>query len=123
MTTSSHVAHPPAATNHPRMNVSQPVPAEHCPRMTDDAHQRPAVLLRAVGLNFFYGKHQALFDVSMEIQKNRITALIGPSGCGKSTFLRVFNRMNETVKGSRVEGQILLGDRDVRSLDLVNVRR
>jgi len=91
--------------------------------MTDDARQRPAVLLRAVGLNFFYGKHQALFDVSMEIQKNRITALIGPSGCGKSTFLRVFNRMNETVKGSRVEGQILLGDRDVRSLDLVNVRR
>ena len=123
MTTSSHLAQPPAASNPPRVNVSQPASAEQRPKMTDDAHQRPAALMRAVGVNFFYGKHQALFDVSMEIQASRITALIGPSGCGKSTFLRVFNRMNETVKGSRVEGQILFGDRDVRSLDLVNVRR
>src|SRR5262245_8546361 len=123
MTTSSHLAQPPTATNHPRVNVSQPAPAEHRPKITDEAHQRPAALMRAVGVNFFYGKNQALFDVSMEIQASRITALIGPSGCGKSTFLRVFNRMNETVKGSRVEGQILFGDRDVRSLDLVNVRR
>jgi phosphate transport system ATP-binding protein len=125
MTTSSHLAQPPAVTNHPRMNVSQPAPApaEQRSKMTDDAHTRPAALMRAVGLNFFYGKNQALFDVSMEVQASRITALIGPSGCGKSTFLRVFNRMNETVKGSRVEGQILFGDRDVRSLDLVNVRR
>jgi len=120
MTTSSHLAQPPAPSN-PRVNVSQPASSEHRHKTTDD--QRPTALMRALGLNFFYGKHQALFDVSMEIQASRITALIGPSGCGKSTFLRVFNRMNETVKGSRVEGQILFGDRDVRSLDLVNVRR
>src|SRR5437764_1930282 len=104
MSTSSHLAQPPTASNHPRMYVSQPAPAEQRPKITDDAHQRPAPLMCAVGLNFYYGKNQALFDVSMEIQHSRITSLIGPSGCGKSTFLRVFNRMNETVKGSRVEG-------------------
>src|SRR5580765_4380174 len=123
MSTSSHLVKPPVPPNHSRITVSQPAQPEQRPKMTDDARQRPAALMRAVGLNFFYGKHQALFDVSMEIQATRITALIGPSGCGKSTFLRVFNRMNETVKGSRVEGQILFGDRDVRWLDLVNVRR
>ncbi len=57
-------------------------------------------------LNLWYGKNQALFDVSMPIWRNKITALIGPSGCGKSTLIRAFNRMNDLVDGCRVEGLV-----------------
>ncbi|MEO8659876.1 MAG: phosphate ABC transporter ATP-binding protein PstB [Bryobacteraceae bacterium] len=64
--------------------------------------------LCAEKLNFFYGKFQALHDISIDMRENHITALIGPSGCGKSTFLRTLNRMHETVRGTRLEGQILL---------------
>ncbi|MGH7145560.1 MAG: phosphate ABC transporter ATP-binding protein PstB [Planctomycetota bacterium] len=80
-------------------------------------------MLRAINVNFFYGKSQALFDVNLEIPKDKITALIGPSGCGKSTFLRTFNRMYENVRGTRVEGEILFGDVDVRDMELVMLRR
>jgi len=64
-------------------------------------------------LSFFYGKVQALYEISMSIQKNRTTGLIGPSGCGKSTFLRALNRMNETIPGTRMEGRVLLDGRDI----------
>ena len=64
-------------------------------------------------LDFFYGQNQALFDVSMDIQRHRVTALIGPSGCGKSTFLRTLNRMNETIPGTRRTGTVLLDGRDI----------
>jgi phosphate transport system ATP-binding protein len=64
-------------------------------------------------LNFFYGELQAIFDVSMNVEKNRVTALIGPSGCGKSTFLRTLNRMNETIPGTRREGTVKLDGRDI----------
>ena len=74
-------------------------------------------------LNFFYGMHQALYDVSLEVEANRITALIGPSGCGKSTFLRVLNRMNETVKGSRAEGSVFLDNDNIFDLDITLLRR
>jgi phosphate transport system ATP-binding protein len=59
-------------------------------------------------LNFYYGKHIALTDNTMSIAERRVTALIGPSGCGKSTFLRCLNRMNDTIRHTRVEGEILL---------------
>ncbi|WBA84109.1 phosphate ABC transporter ATP-binding protein PstB [Endozoicomonas sp. GU-1] len=62
------------------------------------------------GLNLFYGEKQALFDVSMKIPQQRVTAFIGPSGCGKSTLLRSMNRMNDLVDGCRVDGQIRLTD-------------
>ncbi|HEV2417970.1 MAG TPA: phosphate ABC transporter ATP-binding protein PstB [Terriglobia bacterium] len=75
------------------------------------------------GLDFFYGVFQALHHVSLEIQYNDITALIGPSGCGKSTFLRTLNRMSETVRHTRVEGNILLDGEDIFSMDLVELRR
>ncbi len=74
-------------------------------------------------LNFFYGTHQALHNVSLEIEANRISALIGPSGCGKSTFLRVLNRMNETVKGGRAEGSVLLDGKNIFDLDVMLLRR
>jgi phosphate transport system ATP-binding protein len=64
-------------------------------------------------LNFFYGKNQVLFDISMDIQENMVTALIGPSGCGKSTFLRTLNRMNETIPGVHLEGTIKLDGIDI----------
>lgn len=64
-------------------------------------------------LDFFYGKNQALIKVSTGIEEKRVTALIGPSGCGKSTFLRSLNRMNETIPGTRHEGEVLLDGRNI----------
>jgi phosphate transport system ATP-binding protein len=80
-------------------------------------------MLCATGLNFFYGKRQALFDVSLSVPADRATAFIGPSGCGKSTFLRTFNRMYENVRQTRIEGDIRLGDEDIRAMELVALRR
>jgi phosphate transport system ATP-binding protein len=76
-------------------------------------------------LNFYYGDNPALSDISISIQDRRITALIGPSGCGKSTFLRCLNRMNETIRGTRVEGKILLDGIDIyaRGADVVELRK
>src|ERR1700690_3052168 len=79
--------------------------------------------LQAVGLNFFYGNFHALHNVSLEVPEKRITALIGPSGCGKSTFLRTLNRINETIKSARYEGQVLLDGQNVLELDVTNLRR
>src|SRR5512135_2853190 len=70
--------------------------------------------LRTSNLSFYYGSFQALHDVTLDMPASRITALIGPSGCGKSTFLRTLNRINETIRNSRVEGQVTLDDEDVR---------
>ena len=73
--------------------------------------QQPIFDIR--NLNFYYGKSKALHDVSMEILPQRVTALIGPSGCGKSTFLRCLNRMNDTIPGTRAEGQVLFDGMDI----------
>jgi len=75
--------------------------------------------------SFFYGAKQALFDISMAIPTGRVTAFIGPSGCGKSTLLRCFNRMNDTIPGTRVTGRIALDDRDIYAArtDVVGLRR
>jgi phosphate transport system ATP-binding protein len=82
-----------------------------------------ATKLKAVNLNFFYGDFHALHEINLDIPEKRITALIGPSGCGKSTFLRTLNRINETIKTARYEGQVLLDDQDVLELDVTNLRR
>lgn len=75
-------------------------------------------------LDLYYNKFKALKDVSMQINKNEITALIGPSGCGKSTFLKTLNRMNDLVEGARVEGVIKLDGEDIyRDLDPITLRR
>ncbi len=76
-------------------------------------------------LNFYYSKHLALADISMSIRDRRITALIGPSGCGKSTFLRCLNRMNDTIRGARAEGRVLLENRDIYAsgTDVVELRK
>lgn len=76
-------------------------------------------------LNFFYGAYQALFDISLALKERQITAFIGPSGCGKSTFLRVLNRMNDTIPDTRVEGEVLLDGEDIYApgVDLVRLRQ
>jgi len=79
--------------------------------------------LQAVALNFFYGNFHALHNISLNVPEKRITALIGPSGCGKSTFLRTLNRINETVKNARYEGQVLLDGQNVLELDVTKLRR
>ncbi len=74
-----------------------------------------ATKVKVEGLSFYYGKNQALKEVSFEIPEKRITAIIGPSGCGKSTLLRVFNRMYDLVPSARAAGKVLLDGDDVIS--------
>src|SRR5512142_1309554 len=76
-------------------------------------------------LNFYYGPTRALSNINLEIQTRKVTALIGPSGCGKSTFLRCLNRMNDTIKGTRVEGAILLDGKSIYDpdMDVVTLRQ
>ena len=83
------------------------------------------IALDVPGLSLFYGSKQALFDVNIQIPRNRVTAFIGPSGCGKSTLLRCFNRMNDLVDGCRVDGQILLDGKDIyaKGVNVSNLRR
>jgi len=75
-------------------------------------------------LDLYYNDKQALFDVTLDIFTNKVTAFIGPSGCGKSSFLRCINRMNDTVNGCRVTGRLLINGRDVndQSIDVVKLR-
>src|SRR5262245_45641849 len=75
--------------------------------------------------NFFYGNHQALSDVSMQIRPQFVTALIGPSGCGKSTFLRSLNRMNDLIAGARLQGKVELDGQNIYSdhMDVILLRR
>jgi len=69
--------------------------------------------LQVEALSFFYGRYQALKDVTFDIPERRITAIIGPSGCGKSTLLRVFNRMYDLVPGARATGSVMLDGEDI----------
>ena len=74
--------------------------------------------------NFYYGAFQALIDLDIPIREKQITALIGPSGCGKSTFLRCLNRMNDTIRGTRATGEVLLDGKNIydSDLDVVELR-
>ncbi len=112
-----------ASARQARSEIMVPIPDEKMTvdgqRMASDSENK----LRATNLNFHYGTFQALHGISMQIFSNRVTAFIGPSGCGKSTFLRTLNRMNETVRSSRVEGKILLDGQDIHELEVSEVRR
>jgi len=81
--------------------------------------------ISAENLYFYYSDKLALSNISIEINERQITALIGPSGCGKSTFLRCLNRMNDTIPGTRVEGQVLLDGQNIYApgTDVVDLRR
>ena len=77
------------------------------------------------GLNFYYGRMQALHDITVNIPERMVMAFIGPSGCGKTTFLRTLNRMNDVIPGTRVEGKVLIDNQDVYAAgaDVVELRR
>jgi phosphate transport system ATP-binding protein len=89
------------------------------------SQEEPKVKLRAQNLDFYYGPNKALKNVTIDCYENKVTALIGPSGCGKSTFIRTFNRMNDLIPGTRLEGRILLDDKNVNDadVDVVELRR
>lgn len=81
--------------------------------------------IKSEHMNFYYGKSQALFDISMSIPEKSVTALIGPSGCGKSTFLRTLNRMNDIIPNSRMEGSVTLDDVNIygKDINVVTLRK
>lgn len=81
--------------------------------------------IQAQNVNFYYGSHHVLHNITLDIPKGLVTALIGPSGCGKSTFLRTLNRMNDLIPSAKVEGRILIEGQDLyqRSINLVHLRK
>ena len=82
-------------------------------------------IITTKSLNLWYGEKQALADITMEVERNHVTALIGPSGCGKSTLIRVFNRMNDLIDSCRVQGSVLIDGEDIYSpsTDVVTIRK
>jgi len=76
-------------------------------------------------LDLYYSEKQALKNISMDVQANKVTALIGPSGCGKSTYLRTLNRMNDLIYGVKIKGDVVIDGLDIygRNVDVVNLRK
>lgn len=81
--------------------------------------------IEAKNVDFYYGSFHALKNINMNIEENEVVAFIGPSGCGKSTFLRLFNRMNDLIPGSRLEGEIKIDERNIydRSVNVDELRK
>ena len=81
--------------------------------------------IEAKNVDFYYGSFHALKNINMNIEENEVVAFIGPSGCGKSTFLRLFNRMNDLIPGSRLEGEIKIDGRNIydRSVNVDELRK
>lgn len=83
---------------------------------------KPEIQVR--NLDLFYGENQALKNININIEKNKVTALIGPSGCGKSTFLRTLNRMNDLINGVKITGEILVDGKDIyKEFDEIDLRK
>jgi phosphate transport system ATP-binding protein len=97
----------------PAMNGTTEIPAA---TLGEIRCENPRMVMENV--NVFYGDNHALQDVSLEIGRNQVVALIGPSGCGKSTFIRCLNRMNDSIESARVTGRILLDGQDIYSKEL-----
>jgi phosphate transport system ATP-binding protein len=108
---------PPAITRRP-VTITPKTTAKSA-----EALEKTAISIERV--NVWYGKAQAITNVSMQIPERRVTALIGPSGCGKSTLIRCLNRLNDLIEGLRVEGTILLGGQDIYAptLDVISLRK
>lgn len=101
----------------------QPSAVKQTPPRADESAAPDKVNVQ--GLSFFYGRAQALYNISLNIPERIVMALIGPSGCGKSTFLRTLNRMNDTIAGTRAEGSVMIDGRDIYApgTDVVELRR
>ena len=93
--------------------------------MTEAVQNVSQPQIEAENLNLWYGEKQVLKNISMQIPRNSVTALIGPSGSGKSTFIRCLNRMNDLIKNCRVEGKILIEGKDIYGpdVDVVELRK
>lgn len=93
--------------------------------MTETTQNISQPHIKVENLNLWYGEKQALKDISLQIPRNSVTALIGPSGCGKSTFIRCLNRMNDLVKNCRIEGKVLIENEDIygADVDVVELRK
>ena len=81
--------------------------------------------ISAKDVNFYYGSFHALKNITLGIERNTVTAFIGPSGCGKSTFLRLLNRMNDLIEGTRLSGEIRIDGEDIygRDVEVVELRK
>jgi phosphate transport system ATP-binding protein len=103
------------------MNDVAPRPATDAPAANSPGH---GAVMTARDVNVFYGDKHAVKNVSLDIGRNQVLAMIGPSGCGKSTFLRCLNRMNDTIAGARVDGTITLDGQDIydRRQDVAQLR-
>src|SRR5207302_378992 len=114
-----HATAPPEAR--PQIGEARATTADT--RMPSAGPHTPKIAVS--GVNFYYGLHRVLHNVSLDIQPNEVTALIGPSGCGKSTFLRSLNRMNDIVPSARLEGLVRIDGDDIYapSVDVVDLRR
>jgi phosphate transport system ATP-binding protein len=104
-----------------------PVPV-HAPSASGEQAPRDEAApakIRVRGLDFYYGRTQALHAISIRIPERAVMAFIGPSGCGKSTFLRALNRMNDTIPGTRAAGEVLIDGQDIYApgVDVVELRR
>jgi phosphate transport system ATP-binding protein len=94
-------------------------------KITGEKYMDTDIRIKVENLNFFYGEKIALKNINMNVYKNKVTSMIGPSGCGKSTFIRLFNRMNDLVVDSRLEGKIYLDGENINSpkYSVVDIRR
>jgi phosphate transport system ATP-binding protein len=109
----------PTPTITPKFAVPERRKSTSAARMTGPAK------ISIHNLNFFYGRAQALHDISLDVPERLVMAFIGPSGCGKSTFLRTLNRMNDVIPATRVEGEVLIDGQDIynSATDVVDLRR
>ncbi len=112
--------------------LTQQLPQSETLKMQDPHRQLPdknstmhAAKLMLDHVNFFYGSHQTLSNISINIVKNGVTSFIGPSGCGKSTLLRCLNRLNDLIEGARVEGTVLLDGVNINGpdVDITDLRK
>ena len=92
-----------------QIKVAKPIGS---PTTAEPTHPQDFVL-QAEGVSIYYGERPALRDVTLSVRRNSVMAIIGPSGCGKSTLLRCFNRMNDLIRGSHLEGKVLFNGQDI----------
>lgn len=123
--TSSFTANQPATRKRPDVAIDTANNRPHSQANTIMSLTDETIKLEVKNLNLYYDQKRALNDVSLAIPEKKVTAFIGPSGCGKSTLLRCFNRMNDLVDSCRIEGEILMGGKNIyaKDVDVPELRR
>ena len=116
-------SHDRASPMNPRETATN-VKVDRDHRVTVGEYTSPNARIRCRDVGVFYGEKQAVQDINLDIGKHQVIALIGPSGCGKSTFLRCLNRMNDTIPGCRVTGEITMDGKPIygEDVDVVPLR-